>query len=59
MRIAGFLLLAAGWVIVITALFLLTSAGAMAAFVLAGTAVQVLGLIFAIRTHRILESERD
>jgi len=59
MRIAGFLLLAAGWVIVITALFLLNSAGAMAAFVLAGTAVQVLGLIFAIHTHRILESERD
>jgi hypothetical protein len=37
----------------------LNSAGAMAAFVLAGTAVQVLGLIFAIHTHRILESERD
>jgi hypothetical protein len=58
MRIAGFLLLAAGWVIVTSALFLL-SAGARAAFVVAGIAVQMLGLIFSIRTHRVMESERD
>jgi hypothetical protein len=59
MRMAGFLLLAAGWVIVTAALFLLNSPGARAAFVFAGVAVQVVGLIFAIRTHRVLESERD
>jgi uncharacterized protein len=37
----------------------LLSAGARAAFVVAGIAVQILGLIFAIRTHRVMESERD
>ena len=58
MRIAGFLLLAAGWVIVTSALVLL-SAGARAAFVVAGIAIQALGLIFCIRTHRVMESERD
>ena len=58
MRIAGFFLLVAGWVIVITALFLLRSQTAMAAFVVAGIAVQVLGLIFAIHWHRVAESER-
>jgi hypothetical protein len=59
MRIAGFLLLVAGWLIVTAAIFLLHSAGSRAAFVFAGIAVQILGLIFAIRTHRVLESERD
>lgn len=58
MRIAGFLLLAAGWVIVTSALFLL-SAGARAAFVVAGIVVQILGIMFSIRTHRVMESERD
>jgi len=58
MRIAGFLLLTAGWVIVTSALFLL-SAGVRVAFVVAGIAVQILGLIFSIRTHRVMESERD
>jgi len=59
MRIAGFLLLTAGWVIVTAALFLLNSPGPRAAFVVAGTAVQVLGLIFAVRSHRAMELERD
>lgn len=59
MRIAGFLLLTAGWVIVTAALFLLSSLGPRAAFVFAGFAVQVLGLVFAIRSHRGMEFERD
>jgi hypothetical protein len=59
MRIAGFLLLVAGWVIVTAALFLLRAPGPRAAFVVAGIAVQVLGLIFAIRSHRAMESKRD
>lgn len=57
MRIAAFLLLAAGWVIVTAALFLLNMAAPRVAFVLAGLAVQVLGFVFAIRSHRVLESE--
>lgn len=59
MRIAGFLLLAAGWVIVTAALFLLKSSGPRAAFALAGIAVQVLGLFLAIRFHRVKQFERD
>lgn len=59
MRIAGFLLLAAGWVIVIAAIALLHSSASTAAFVVAGIAVQALGLIFAIRSYRLMESERD
>jgi len=59
MRITGFLLLAAGWVIVTAALFMLNSPGPRAVFVLAGMAVQILGLFFAVRSHRVMESERD
>lgn len=59
MKIAGFLLLAAGWVIVAAALFLLSSLGPRAGFVLAGLAVQGLGLIFAVRSHRVLGSEGE
>lgn len=58
MRLAGFFLLAAGWVIVTAALLLLNSPGARATFVLAGVAVQILGLVFVIRSHRV-EFERD
>lgn len=58
MKIAGFLLLVAGWVIVTAAVLLLHSPAPRAAFALAGLAVQTLGLVFAIRSHRIMESER-
>ncbi len=58
MKLAGFLLLVAGWVIVVAALLLLPSAASRAAFVLAGIAVQVLGLVLAVRSHRILDVER-
>ena len=59
MRIAGFLLLMAGWVIVTATLFLLKSPGPRAAFALAGIAVQVLGLFLTIRFHRVMEFERE
>lgn len=58
MKAAGFLLLVAGWVIVIAALVLLRSPGPKVGFVFAGIAVQVLGLVLAIRSHRILDLER-
>lgn len=58
MRIAGFLLLVAGWVIVIAAVVLLQPSAPRGVFVLAGIAVQVLGLTFAVRSHRVLEPER-
>ncbi|PWT78448.1 MAG: hypothetical protein C5B58_15265 [Acidobacteria bacterium] len=58
MKPAGFLLLIAGWAIVVAALLLLPSAASRVTFVLAGVAVQVLGLVLAVRSHRVLEVER-
>lgn len=58
MKPAGFLLLVAGWAIVVAALLLLPSAPSRVAFVLAGIAVQVLGLVLVVRSHRVLDVER-
>jgi hypothetical protein len=58
MRIAGFLLLLAGWGIVLCAIALLGSPSPIAAFVTAGTGVEVLGLVLVIRSHRLLRRER-
>ncbi len=51
MKIAGVFLLLAGWVIVLAAVTIL-SAKARSAFVLAGTGVEVLGLVLAARSER-------
>jgi hypothetical protein len=51
MNLAGLLLLLAGWVIVLTAIGLLPSGAARAAFILAGVAVELLGLVLAARAH--------
>jgi len=58
MKAAGFLLLVAGWAIVVGALLLLPAAPSRMAFVLAGIAVQVLGLVLAVRSHRVHDVER-
>ncbi len=58
MKLAGFLLLVAGWAIVVAALLLLPSAASRVMFVLAGGAVQVLGLVLAVRSHRVPDVER-
>jgi len=59
MKLTGFLLLVAGWVIVVAALLVLPSAVSRAAFVLAGIGVQLLGLFLAVRAHRVLDVEKD
>jgi hypothetical protein len=52
MKLAGFLLLPAGWIIVLAAIALLPSAApSQAGFALAGLGVQVLGLILVVRSH--------
>ena len=51
MRLAGFLLLLAGWGLVLAALALLAAPLPRTLFVLAGTGVEVLGLVFAVRSH--------
>ena len=58
MKLTGFLLLASGWAIVIASLLLLRFLGSRAAFMLAGLAVQILGLALAALSHRRMELER-
>ena len=59
MKLAGFLLLVAGWAIAVSAVALLPSAGLRAAFVLAGVAVELLGVALAVRSHLMLEAEGE
>jgi hypothetical protein len=59
MKLAGFLLLPAGWAIVLTALVLLgTQAVARTGFVLAGVAVEALGLVLVVRAHILRRGHR-
>ncbi len=51
MRATGFLLLVAGWGLVLTALALLRVEGPRAAFVLSGVGVEALGLALVARSH--------
>jgi threonine/homoserine efflux transporter RhtA len=53
MKVAGFLLLLAGWGLVLSALILLPSGVARAAFALTGVGVEALGLTLAIRSHMV------
>jgi hypothetical protein len=52
-KTAGFLLLPAGWAIVLSALVLLGPAQSVArtGFVLAGVSVEALALVLVVRTH--------
>ena len=59
MKLAGLLLLVAGWAIVVSAVALLRSSGPRAAFVLAGVAVELFGLVLAVRSHLVLEAEGE
>jgi hypothetical protein len=59
MKLAGLLLLVAGWVIVLAAVALLPSAGARAGFVLAGIGIELFGLALAVRSHLVLQAEGE
>jgi len=58
MKLAGFLLLLAGWGIVLAAVALLSSPLPRTGFVLAGVGVEALGLILAVRSHLVVRGER-
>jgi len=58
MKMAGFLLLLSGWLLVLAALVLLAAGGARTAFLLAGVAVEILGLVLAAKAHLALKSDR-
>jgi hypothetical protein len=53
MKMAGLLLLLAGWLLVVSALVLLRAAWPQALFVLAGAGVEVLALVLLFRSHVI------
>jgi hypothetical protein len=59
MRLTGFLFLLAGWLIVLAAVALVAPALPRVVFVLAGLGVEVLGLIFVVRSHFAVPGERD
>ena len=58
MKLSGFLLLLAGWGIVLAALVLLAQAAPRAGFVLAGIGVEALGLILVVRSHLVPRRDR-
>ena len=53
MKLAGIMLLVSGWIIVVAAIALLKTATAQGGFLVAGMAVELLGLIFEFRAHLI------
>ncbi len=59
MKLAAFLLLVAGWIIMISAVVLFVATAGRAAFVGAGVAVQVLGLGLAVRAHLVQGEEHE
>jgi hypothetical protein len=58
MKLTGFLLLLAGWGIVLAALVLLTQQTQRAGFVLAGIGVEAVGLVAVVRAHLVPRRER-
>ena len=59
MKIAGFLLLIAGWLLVLSALVLLPRGGAGSGFILAGMAVEFIGLGLVFRSNLAPGEVRD
>ena len=57
MKLAGMLLLLAGWGIVVSAVALFTRGGTRGWFVLAGLGVELLGLLLAFRGSANLSRE--
>lgn len=58
MNAVGFLMLVAGWFLVLAAIVLFASPPLRTAFVLAGIAVETLGLILVFRSHLIPREEK-
>ena len=59
MKLLGFMLLLAGWAIVLAAVALLSAEALRAAFVLAGAGVEVLGLALVARAQLAAQGEHD
>ncbi len=59
MKLASFLLLLAGWGIVLSALVLFASGPMRGTFVLAGMGLEILGLSLSVRAHLLGKEERE
>jgi len=57
MKLTGFVMLVAGWGIVLASVALLVSMKPRTIFVLAGLGVEVIGLVLVLRSHVVLEDE--
>ena len=57
MRVAGFLLMLAGCIIVIAAVILLPAAPSRSIFAVAGIGIETLGLVVAFRSHAALRGD--
>jgi hypothetical protein len=55
----GFLLLPMGWMLVLSAVILLSQAAARGGFVVAGMGVEMLGLALVVRSHIAPKAERN
>ncbi len=51
MKLAGFLMMASGWIIALAAVAMLPSDPPRTIFALAGAGVEVIGLVLAFRAH--------
>ena len=58
MNAVGFLMLLAGWFLVLAAVVLFASPPLRGAFVLVGIAVETLGLILVFRAHLVPREEK-
>jgi hypothetical protein len=58
MKVVGFLMMLAGWFLVLAAIVLFASPPLRSGFVLAGIAVEALGLFLAFRSHLIPREEK-
>lgn len=59
MKLLGFVLLFAGWLIVVTALAIFPPNAPRNAFILAGVGVEFIGLFFAARAHPLIHGEDE
>jgi hypothetical protein len=58
-RLFGFLLLLAGWGLVVSALALLAADAPRNIFILAGVGVEIVGLVMVIRAHPLRRGAHD
>lgn len=59
MKLLGFLLLLAGWGIILAAVILLSQMPARMVFVIAGFGVEMLGFALVVRSHPISRGEEE